>query len=162
MKLNIEINITSSLWYKNFENIDILINKVSDFSLKQISFSKFAKDVELSILLSCDEYIKKLNKKFRGKNKKTNVLSFPSEKLDIGQYSNIANNFILGDIVFAFETIQKESEEQNKKIEDHFCHLLVHGILHLTGYDHIEDCEAQIMEQLEVNILEKLGIDNPY
>ncbi|MCL1902040.1 MAG: apolipoprotein N-acyltransferase [Alphaproteobacteria bacterium] len=106
-------------------------------------------DVEISIVLTDDSEIKKLNKKYRGKDAPTNVLSFET-----------GDSELLGDVFISFDTVTKESEE--KTFANHATHLVVHGILHLLGYDHMNDADADIMEELEVKILKKLGIDNPY
>lgn len=113
---------------------------------------KFAKSGELSIALVNDDEIQTLNKAYRNKNAPTNVLSFP----DGGPAP------ILGDIVIALETITGEANEAGKSFTDHVTHMLVHGFLHLQGYDHENDKDAAIMEGLEVEILTKMNIDNPY
>ena len=113
--------------------------------------SKIIKDENFSLLLTNDVYIQKLNKDFRGKDKPTNVLSFPD-----------GDNGYLGDIAISLETIEKEGKEQNKEFYHHFIHMVVHGLLHLQGYDHENDQEAEEMESLEVKILSDIGVDNPY
>ncbi|HOO51373.1 MAG TPA: rRNA maturation RNase YbeY [Alphaproteobacteria bacterium] len=116
---------------------------------------------EISVTLTDDASIRILNKDHRGKDKPTNVLSFPDWDaiddipLDIGLVP-------VGDIIVAFETIKREAIEQNKALRSHFSHMIVHGFLHLLGYDHIEDRDAKIMEALEVKTLKTLDIDNPY
>lgn len=106
---------------------------------------------DVAVVLSDDAQIRALNRDFRGKDAPTNVLSFPSDESDEW-----------GDILFAHETIAREAAEQGKTFHDHFCHLLVHGMLHLLGYDHIQEEEANEMEALEIAILAKLSIANPY
>ncbi|PCI49324.1 MAG: rRNA maturation RNase YbeY [Alphaproteobacteria bacterium] len=124
--------------------------------------------LELSILLSDDQNIRELNKDYRGKDKATNVLSFPSlspEDIDVflRKGSEIPDfPIILGDIIFAYQTIKDEAREQGISFSDHFCHLCLHGMLHLLGYDHIEDSQADAMEVLEKKLLSKLSIDDPY
>ena len=108
--------------------------------------------------LSDDAEVQQLNKQFRGKDKPTNVLSFPAD-LD---FTEPDEALYIGDIIFAMPTVAKEAAEQSKTIEDHLKHLTVHGVLHLFGYDHIEDDEATIMENLEIDILNELKINNPY
>lgn len=107
---------------------------------------------ELSIALVDDKEIQFLNKKFRGKNKATNVLSFPSN----------GPAPILGEIILSYETLKKEAEELLIPFKHHLIHMLVHGFLHLQGFDHQTDEDAAIMEKLEVRVLLDLNIDNPY
>ncbi|MGH1397703.1 MAG: rRNA maturation RNase YbeY [Alphaproteobacteria bacterium] len=111
-------------------------------------------ETELSIVLADDAFVRDLNKRYRDKDKPTNVLSFPQD--------TPPPNNMLGDIVLAFETVEREAAEQDKGFAAHFTHLLVHGVLHLLGYDHISDDEAQEMEALEIEILDGLGVENPY
>lgn len=99
---------------------------------------------------------KSLNKEYRHIDKATNVLSFPAElpvQLDIK---------FLGDIVICASVVDREAQEQSKKLSEHWAHLLVHGVLHLQGYDHQDDSEADEMESLEIKILQTLNITNPY
>lgn len=107
---------------------------------------------ELSVVLSDDAHVQTLNHDYRAKDKPTNVLSFsmPSE------------TGLMGDVIFALETITREAEAQGKTFADHFTHLLVHGVLHLQGLDHETDADAQDMEAREVCALARLSIDNPY
>jgi probable rRNA maturation factor len=106
---------------------------------------------ELTILLADDARLKDLNATFRGKKKTTNVLSFPSDEPGY-----------LGDVAIAWGVTAREARKSGKSFSDHACHLAVHGVLHLLGYDHETDRDARKMEPLEVEILEKLGIDDPY
>lgn len=116
---------------------------------------------EVSVTLTDDAAIRILNKEHRGKDKPTNVLSFPvwDHMSDIPPRAGLVP---IGDIIIAFETIKAESIEQEKSLADHLTHMVVHGFLHLLGYDHIRDDEAEIMESLEIRILKKLDIANPY
>lgn len=98
-----------------------------------------------------------LNSKWRKKDYPTNVLSFP---LDIPQ-GLFETNF-LGDVIICAPIIEQEAFEQKKDIQAHWAHIIIHGCLHLLGYDHISDEDAQVMEELEVNLLKKLGFSNPY
>lgn len=111
---------------------------------------------EISIVLTDDAEQRELNRDWRGKDAPTNVLSFPQ----IEPFAPIFG--ILGDITLARETVAREAEEQATPFDHHFTHLVVHGFLHILGYDHIKDDEALQMEGLETQILAKLGIDDPY
>ena len=113
------------------------------------------KIAEFTVRFSDDAEVQDLNNRFRGKDKPTNVLSFPNE-------DNVGDEVYLGDIIISCDTLEKEALEQNKSVEQHLQHLLIHGILHICGFDHIDDVEAEIMEDAEVRVLTKLGIKNPY
>ncbi|MEM9964961.1 MAG: rRNA maturation RNase YbeY [Asticcacaulis sp.] len=109
--------------------------------------------LDIVVLLADDAEMKSLNKEFRQKNAPTNVLSFPAPEMMHPH---------LGDMALGFETCVREAAEQGKTLKDHLMHLSVHGALHLLGYDHIIDAEAEDMESLERNILKGLGIADPY
>lgn len=113
----------------------------------------------VTLLFTDDATLKSLNKDWRGKNKPTNVLSFPASP-DLIIPRGEAKP--LGDIALAFETVLREAEDSEKTLKDHTAHLIVHGILHLLGFDHISDGEAAVMEAREIRILKKLGIADPY
>jgi len=108
----------------------------------------------VSVALSSDEAVADLNGRFRGKPKPTNVLSFPA--------GSGGDEDFLGDIVLAQETVAREAREQGIPLRHHVQHLVVHGILHLLGYDHVTAADAEQMEALEIEILSALGIENPY
>ncbi len=111
---------------------------------------------ELAIVLSDDSAIRMLNRDWRGTDAATNVLSFPT------RHRNDAAPPLLGDIVLAYETIAREAEQQGKLFAHHLAHLAVHGFLHLLGYDHERDDDAERMEALERDILARLEIPDPY
>ncbi|MCP4185822.1 MAG: rRNA maturation RNase YbeY [Hyphomicrobiales bacterium] len=113
---------------------------------------------QLSLLFDGDEAIRSLNQRFRGLDNATNVLSFPGSNLSPGDE---AEN-VLGDIAFALQTIRNEADLEGKSFDHHLSHLMIHGFLHLFGYDHLRNEEAELMEQLEIKALANLGIENPY
>jgi probable rRNA maturation factor len=114
-------------------------------------------DAELSLVFTDDAHIRSLNRKFRAKNKPTNVLSFPAAPATKGGIGPI-----LGDIVLAAETVAKEAEAEGLTLDVHLAHLILHGFLHILGYDHEGEDEATVMEGLETAILGEVGIADPY
>ena len=118
------------------------------------------KRVELTITLTDDAQQLQLNRKYRGKNAPTNVLAFRAWKP--GAPVTPGAPLLLGDVVLAFETVAREANEQAKPFGDHVRHLIVHGVLHLLGYDHLREADAIEMERLETSILAKLGVPDPY
>jgi probable rRNA maturation factor len=113
----------------------------------------------ITLLFADDETMQDLNKEWRGLDKPTNVLSFPAPK---NQPVPTGELPLLGDIVLGFGTCKREAEAAGKTLGNHTCHLIVHGILHILGYDHENDKDAEIMEAAEIKILSTLGIENPY
>jgi probable rRNA maturation factor len=117
---------------------------------------QFQESAELTVRIVDKEESHQLNHDYRGKDKPTNVLSFPFEappgmELDL-----------LGDLIICRQVVEKEAEEQNKPLLAHWAHMVVHGSLHLLGYDHIEDDEAEEMESLETEIMQTMGFEDPY
>lgn len=125
----------------------------------KINFQKIAdqivapeyKDAEVSIVLTDDKEIHAINKEYRNIDKPTNVLSF-----------ELGDDVLMGDIYISFDTVMREAKNDGVSFEKHVAHMVVHGILHLMGYDHIENADAVVMEQKEIEILKKMGIENPY
>lgn len=113
-------------------------------------------DAELSVVLTDDAAIRAINAQWRHKDEPTNVLSFPAPPAMPGAPR------LLGDIVIAHETTAREAKTEGKPFADHLGHLAVHGFLHLLGYDHESDADAEVMERLEREILAKLGVPDPY
>jgi probable rRNA maturation factor len=111
----------------------------------------------VSLVFTDDASVRVLNRDYRGKDKPTNVLSFPAPQLVPGRFGPL-----IGDIVVARETVAAESAADGLTFADHLTHLIVHGFLHLVGYDHETDDEAAVMEGLETSILQQLGIADPY
>ncbi len=118
---------------------------------------KLEQAAEVSVQLVDDERIRALNARWRGFDKPTNVLSFPASPAD-----RLASAPLLGDIVVAYETTQREADDDEMSLSDHFVHLVVHGFLHLVGFDHQTDREAEEMEALETRVLKGMAIAEPY
>lgn len=120
--------------------------------------------VEVSVKLTDDEEVRVLNANYRGKDKPTNVLSFPMVQMDLLDALDIGDDgeVLLGDVVLGYGVCHIEAEERGVPLEIHATHLIVHGMLHLLGYDHIDDAEAEAMEAIERDALSSLGISDPY
>ncbi len=147
--------------------------QVSDkrYYLKKIFLKKFCRHIivtawdymkaytpaEVSVVLADNHFVQILNRDYRGKDKPTNVLSF-----ETGMKPIKGQPFVAGDIIVAYETVLKEATEQEKSFSEHLAHLLVHGILHLLGEDHLTDKQADKMEAKEIKIMKQLGYQNPY
>lgn len=118
---------------------------------------------ELSLVLADDPTVQALNRTYRGRDAPTNVLSFANlDAVDADRALAPDDPVLLGDVVLALETLLREADRQGKAPGDHLCHLTVHGLLHLLGFDHQEDTEADAMEDLERRVLDRLGIADPY
>ena len=156
----------NTLWDKKVDWLSLAEVSI----LKSIKYSYYSnlidsnKNVSISITLSDNHQLHSLNKEYRSKDRPTNILSFPL--LDHTQLQTIEDyptpEILLGDLILSYDMCNKEALEKNISIEHHYQHLIVHGILHLLGYDHIEDKDADIMQSIEIKALEILGIDNPY
>jgi probable rRNA maturation factor len=118
-------------------------------------------EAEISVLLTDDVGIRSLNSQWRGIDKPTNVLSFPAAQMARAGGPEDAPR-VLGDIAIAYETTRREAHDEQKPFDHHLSHLAVHGFLHLIGYDHENDDDAEAMETLEQRILAQLGIPDPY
>ena len=143
-----------------------LIQKAAQAALEYFELDPSCFDI--SALGGNDARIAELNASFRGKQSATNVLSWPSldrAALDPGSHPALPRAeeiSDLGDIALAYETCHREAEQAGLSLSDHVLHLLVHGILHLLGYDHVDDQNAELMERIEIEILGALGVINPY
>ena len=153
-KIKLEITIQNQKLWKDLDNIFCVL--VLDL-LSKITEDKNKLKKSASILLTDDLYMKEINKKWRKLEKATNVLSFP-----VNKQIKEEDYFFIGDIVLSYETILSECKLRKKSFKDHFLHLLVHGFLHLLGYNHDNERDEKEMEELEVNYLSKLNIKNPY
>ncbi len=118
-------------------------------------------EFELTIRIVDKGEIQALNKTYRHKDKPTNVLSFPYEGFEFEVPEEVQLP-LLGDLIICHDIVVEEAQQQTKSIEGHWAHMVVHGVLHLKGYDHLEDSDAELMEALEVRILKQLQFSNPY
>jgi len=134
---------------------------VAESAFPQLATSK--RPIEISVLLTGDDEVRRLNSQWREKDRPTNVLSFPMmDPLDLAGATVVGPEMLLGDIVLAGGVCASEAADKKLTVEQHASHLLVHGTLHLLGYDHENDRDALEMEALEIRALGRLGIANPY
>lgn len=162
--MNLEITIEDSRW----QGVDHLARPAIAAVLDHCGVD--AENCEISLLACDDPRIADLNAEFRDKPTPTNVLSWPAEDLSpeeagqipISPQPDFTGEIALGDIAISYDTCAREADEAGKNRDDHVTHLIVHGVLHLLGYDHIRDPDATLMEGVEVEILGKLGVDDPY
>ena len=158
--VEIDYSIEDNRWKPYTKNLKKYINNIFNDIVDVLYYNSFFKDktIEISIIFTNDNNIRKINKEYRNCNKVTNVLSFPLYEKEL---FNLKDNYILiGDIILSYDTIKNESIDIT--FEDHLTHLIIHSILHLFGFDHIEDKEAEEMERIEIDILKKMNINNPY
>ncbi len=152
----IDITVSAEGWSDEPHLMGILTKAIK--SVAETAKLKWPQDAELSVLFTNDKQMASINGEWREKNQPTNVLSFPGSDVEIGEQSD----FMIGDLVFAYETVKREALDQEKQFEDHLTHLIIHGFLHLFGYDHIEENQAEQMEALEIKSLAQMGINDPY
>lgn len=159
--LDIQISVEEGAWPPKAE-LEALSSRVLNAASQWLAEEEgqpFPDDApEISLVFTDDASIREINAEWRNQDKPTNVLSFPAFPVTPGKMPGP----MLGDIIFAYETVLREADELEKSFEAHLSHLLVHGFLHLFGYDHMNDDEAAIMEGLETRILATLGLSDPY
>lgn len=160
---DVQVSLEDSRWESVLEeSIESVLAKYISAALNHVDVAEnLPTDLEVSVVLTNDEEIQVLNRQYRGKDKPTNVLSFPQEA-DISDMRDLDTCVLLGDIVLSIDTIQREVAQQQKLMHHHLAHLIIHGTLHLVGYDHESDEDADIMEGLEIDILRQHDIANPY
>jgi probable rRNA maturation factor len=143
-----------------------LARKAAEAAIAESAFPDLAtvsRPVEISVRLTGDEEVRALNAKWRGKDRPTNVLSFPmAENYELESETIAGRELLLGDIVIAHGVCESEALDRGVPVDEHATHLIVHGTLHLLGYDHRDDGEASEMESREVRALARLGIASPY
>ncbi|MET0309679.1 MAG: rRNA maturation RNase YbeY [Sphingomonas sp.] len=147
---------------------EALANRAAEAALRQTPYGEWLgwpTAIEIAVRLTSDEEIRTLNRQYRDKDKPTNVLSFPMIQPDLLEavtQNSDDGEVILGDIVLAHGVCVAEAAERSVSVEDHATHLIVHGVLHLLGYDHMGDAEAEAMEEMERAALDQLGLHDPY
>lgn len=159
----IDVLVTSTNWSDALPNVEALCRGVVAVGLGAAAGSPVglpADRLEVSLVLSDDAEVRELNGRYRGQDKPTNVLSFPA--YDAATPLPPVGRVMLGDVIVAFGTATAEAAAERKSLADHLSHLLVHGVLHLLGYDHLAEAAADEMEGLERSILAALAIADPY
>lgn len=154
-----EVLVVAECWATE-PDADAVIHRAIEASAAMVETD--TADAELAIMLTDDAGIRTLNQNWRGIDKPTNVLSFPALQPPAGAVELDDMPRMLGDIAIAYETTRREADEEEKPFANHLSHLAVHGFLHLIGYDHEKDDEAEAMEAMERKILATLGISDPY
>ena len=156
------VDIADEAWLKTVPDAEELCARVAAVALGAAAalVDLPAERLEVSLLLTGDSQVRELNRDYRGQDKPTNVLSFAA--LDADSPIPPDGPILLGDVIIARETTEREAGDEGKSLVHHLSHLVVHGVLHLLGYDHMEDDEAEEMESLERSILATLGVPDPY
>ena len=150
----IDVEIEDEAWTAALPGVEVVVERACSAALDQLAPAEDGDaEITVAVLLTGDDAVADLNQRFRGKAGPTNVLSFPAPANPEGQ---------IGDIALAYGVCAREAAQQGKTLQDHLIHLSVHGVLHLLGYDHETDSEAEAMEALERSILETLGVSDPY
>jgi probable rRNA maturation factor len=152
MKVSLDISVPSPLW-RRLPRARVIARETIAVAAESVRSSVG----DVSLCLADDAALRALNLRWRGFDKPTNVLSFPAAPIGHG-----GEPTALGDIALAYETLAREAEDLGVPLADHYRHLLAHGFLHLIGYDHETDAEAERMEALETKILTRLGVGDPY
>ena len=162
----LEIALDSDEEWDSSRSWEQLVRTAAEAAIAESAFPQLAssaRQIEVSVRLTGDRQVQALNAQWRGKDKPTNVLSFPlADETDLRKANVAGPELLLGDIVLARGVCETEAAEKGMSVEQHAAHLLVHGTLHLLGYDHHDDADACDMEAREVRALERLGIANPY
>lgn len=156
------VDVADEAWLATVPNAEDVCARVAAITLGAAAalVDLPAERLEVSLLLTSDAQVRELNREYREQDKPTNVLSFAA--LDEDSPIPPDGPILLGDVIIARETCLREAAEEDKKLSHHLSHLVVHGVLHLLGYDHMEDDEAEEMESLERSILAGIGVPDPY
>ena len=156
----IDISVQDPTW-EMIGGIEDIVRQTAAIALTSAILPKFAynRALEVSLVLANDDLMQVLNREYRKKDKATNVLTFATLDSEEPSTKGVLN---LGDVILSYQTIKREAQEQGKSLVEHTKHLTVHGLLHLLGYNHKTENQATDMETLEIRILEKIGVQNPY
>jgi probable rRNA maturation factor len=164
--MKLEIALEADGEWDSSRSWEPLVRKAAEAAIAESAYPELGttgRRVELSVKLSGDEEVRELNAHWRGKDKPTNVLSFPmAEAYELEQSDEDGPSIMLGDLVLARGVCEREAADKGWSFDQHATHLVVHGTLHLLGYDHAADADAADMEEREVRALARLGIANPY
>jgi probable rRNA maturation factor len=153
--LTVDVTVSAGAWSRLLPDAEAVVRAAAEAAWRLPAAGDGA--AEVSVLLADDETVQALNLRHRGLDRPTNVLSFP-----IGASAGAGLPRMLGDVVLADGVVAREAKDQGKPVQAHVSHLVVHGVLHLLGYDHEADSDAETMEALEVRTLAGLGFPNPY
>ncbi|MBL6927848.1 MAG: rRNA maturation RNase YbeY [Rhodospirillales bacterium] len=172
MSLEIDVSVTAGPWHEKLPQAEGIARAAAQAAFDHAATAAFGhaanetahgENAEAALVLADDEFVRRLNRDYRGHDEATNVLSFAAlDAKTVIQNPDGAAPVLLGDMVVAFETVAVEAADQGKSVADHFSHLIVHAMLHLLGYDHETGDQAERMEGTEILILRKLGIADPY
>ena len=174
--VDIQVAIEAGDWQAALPDAEALCRRAAAAALAAAATRLGTAAAELSVTLADDEAVHDLNRTWRGKDAPTNVLSFPLlernllEKNEKSEETALVESvaggppvpLLLGDVILAHETVAREADAQSKPLADHVTHLVVHGVLHLLGFDHVEEADAVRMERTETEILARFGIADPY
>ena len=162
----LEIAIETDEEWDSSRSWEQLVRRAAEAAIAESAYPELTElehSVEISVTLTGDEQVRALNAHWRGKDKPTNVLSFPMvDERDLSRANIVGSELLLGDIVLARGVCEAEAAEKGISVEDHARHLLIHGTLHLLGYDHMDEAAAADMEAREVRALARMGIADPY
>lgn len=169
-QISIAVTILTPAWRDTLSEAEPLARRAARAALAAAALAAVeegaapAREAEVGLVLADDATLGRLNRRYRGIEGPTNVLSFAASEgaASEGAAPESSGPLLLGDVVLAYETIRRESEEQGKRFSDHLCHLVVHGVLHLLGYEHGSEAQAAAMERLEIAALAGLGVSDPY
>ncbi|MCH8861831.1 MAG: rRNA maturation RNase YbeY [Proteobacteria bacterium] len=173
-RITVDVNIPEERWLERLPWLETLAVEAARDACLAGGASVIPAEAmaEMSLTFADDNYMQELNARYRGIESPTNVLSFPAASVadfpvnpadfSVSPAEGPRPELLLGDLVLGFETVVKEAENQGKRLGDHVAHLVIHGVLHLLGFDHVQDDQAARMERLETSIMENLGIDDPY